>query len=514
MNKNTLDLTLKSSFTLTSYYQTWRFISPTGYIPVTGINVNSTLLSLQIGQTYNLDPVIQGLSGGTPTYTTLYKESLNTNIASINTGGIITANEEGHALIIVYSSFDYKIEKYIHVYVYQSVAPNGLKVGVDYYLKNKESNKYASVKNASTQSGTIIQQWQAETEPHFRFRVEYLGNNLYVIRPMSNESLALDVYNASSQSGAAVQQYTWNNTNAQKWYITLNADGTYRLSAACATNNALTVVTPYNQNGSSINSITYSGSNAQKWCFEEARNYTSTVNNYFDNAMNERWNATNSEMQKGISLFSKIASEFFLKKFGLTVNFPSATSYSTIADECPTATDINSECTCSGLSQGTTHTCNRNMLNSMSENTIPGLYEARVLWIGRITWEWDSLSVKHTVNGAAVTINRMSVLMFSCNGGNNTSFSNFYNQNGLCTTYLHELCHVFGAKDTYCNGKPSDDEPCSTPNCATCHPELGYSEYCIMDNWDTKPIIIGDDAVNIDDYLCDKCKEDIRNYLK
>jgi hypothetical protein len=193
MNKNTLDLTLKSSFTLTSYYQTWRFISPTGYIPVTGINVNSTLLSLQIGQTYNLDPVIQGLSGGTPTYTTLYKESLNTNIASINTGGIITANEEGHALIIVYSSFDYKIEKYIHVYVYQSVAPNGLKVGVDYYLKNKESNKYASVKNASTQSGTIIQQWQAETEPHFRFRVEYLGNNLYVIRPMSNESLALDV---------------------------------------------------------------------------------------------------------------------------------------------------------------------------------------------------------------------------------------------------------------------------------------------------------------------------------
>jgi hypothetical protein len=34
-----------------------------------------------------------------------------------------------------------------------------------------------------------------------------------------------------------------------------------------------------------------------------------------------------------------------------------------------------------------------------------------------------------------------------------------------------------------------------------------------MDNWDTKPIIIGDDAVNIDDYLCDKCKEDIRNHL-
>jgi hypothetical protein len=285
------------------------------------------------------------------------------------------------------------------------------------------------------------------------------------------------------------------------------------LSAACATNNALTVVTPYNQNGSSINSITYSGSNAQKWYFEEARNYNSTVNNYFDNAMNERWNATNSEMQKGISLFSKIASAFFRNVFESIVEFPSAISYSTIADECPTATDINSECTCSGLSQGTTHTCNRNMLNSMSENTIPGLYEARVLWIGRITWEWDSLSVKHTVNGAAVTINRMSVLMFSCNGGNNTSFSNFYNQNGHCSTYIHELCHVYGAKDTYCNADPVNNKPCTNPNCATCHPELGYSEYCIMDNWDTKPIIIGDDAVNIDDYLCDKCKEDIRNHL-
>lgn len=82
------------------------------------------------------------------------------------------------------------------------------------------------------------------------------------------------------------------------------------------------------------------------------------------------------------------------------------------------------------------------MLESMSGDTFPGLYEARVLWIGRTTWEWNSSNIKSIANGG-VTINKMSVLMFSRNWGNNTSFSNFYNQNGHCSTYIHELCHVY-----------------------------------------------------------------------
>jgi len=88
---------------------------------------------------------------------------------------------------------------------------------------------------------------------------------------------------------------------------------------------------------------------------------------------------------------TNISQRFFADYLGLRTTFPSISNYCTIADTCPTATTINTECTCPGLIREDTHTSNRHMLSAMSSYTIPGFQQARCLWIGRLTWEWGEI---------------------------------------------------------------------------------------------------------------------------
>ncbi|HBL84602.1 MAG: hypothetical protein A2Y17_00605 [Clostridiales bacterium GWF2_38_85] len=122
--------------------------------------------------------------------------------------------------------------------------------------------------------------------------------------------------------------------------------------------------------------------------------------------------------------------------------------------------------------------------------------------------------VKTEINGGAVTIDKKSIMMFRCNFGSNTSFEYLYNKNLHLTTYMHETAHLYGAKDSYHNWVKDEygDDICINPICAYHHPEAGYGDACIMAN--INPILIGVNAVDLEDALCDKCKEDIRKFTK
>jgi len=193
--------------------------------------------------------------------------------------------------------------------VYNYTAPNGLHDGGIYYLRNKRSGKYVSIENSSINNEANIQQWEKEFSPHFRFKLSYLGNNLYSLKPISNLDLAMDVEGGSLLPGANVRQYTWNNTSAQKWLITINTDSTYTISPQCATYNALSVVSPYLENGNNIASNYNTYADEQKWYFEETTNSNIAITNYYDDSMNIRWNATNSQLEQAISSYSNCAGQ-------------------------------------------------------------------------------------------------------------------------------------------------------------------------------------------------------------
>ncbi len=94
---------------------------------------------------------------------------------------------------------------------------------------------------------------------------------------------------------------------------------------------------------------------------------------------------------------------------------------------------------------------------------------------------------------------------------NGLTLSEFIQSGRVKRSSLHELCHTFGAKDSYCFGKPSPTSKCSNENCTTCYTTNNeYEDQCIMAN------LHGEDVINTayEDLLCDRCKQDVYNYIK
>jgi len=149
------------------------------------ISLNTTNLSIVEGDTFSLTATTQ------PSGLSVTWRSTNTTVATVSSSGIVTANKAGETLIsasVVSNGSTYT--SYCTVYVY---IPTGI-----YYVKNYQSNYYLNVFQGRASNNTNVEQYgkyadsvSGATRTRQMWRINYLGNGVYSIRPLNKLDMGL-----------------------------------------------------------------------------------------------------------------------------------------------------------------------------------------------------------------------------------------------------------------------------------------------------------------------------------
>ena len=152
--------------------------------------------------------------------------SSNTNVATVSsTAGVVTGKKAGLAVITAKSTVNSSIIGSFVVNV--SELPNGT-----YFFKNKQTGKILDIQGPSSNSGTIIHQWQYYGHDSQKWILELQTDGYYTIKS-AYSGLYLSVQGNSSYENAAIMQLSGGNGTGQKWKITKTDSGAYKINAKC-----------------------------------------------------------------------------------------------------------------------------------------------------------------------------------------------------------------------------------------------------------------------------------------
>ncbi len=243
------------------------------------------------------------------------------------------------------------------------------------------------------------------------------------------------------------------------------------------------------------------------------------IQNYYDDGMLKRWNTTDDGIKGAIGILAMqdLAYNFFSEleyngtNLGIELNFTSPEKYESEGDRCAKTSINATECNCTGEDHVKEQNIRADFNKNKPHRTCPRMIP--VLWTGHVSVnDYDNdgiIEENEVIDNGAVTINRSYIVILNRGGHMNLDLSllDFASSGEIQRAYLHELCHAMGASDSYCLDKYNGN--CENDRCATCYPNKGYAGDCIMAN-------LHFDSINVYDYndlLCDKCKEDIYNFL-
>ena len=136
-----------------------------------------------------------------------------------------------------------------------------------YYIKQKDTNKYLSLANSSTNNGTnLILTTTTSNSSIFNIETTTINNNdrtmpdgYYMIKSSINTNQVLDVNNGNKANNSNVALYKRNNANNQIWYFRYANNGYYYITSAMNPNTALT------NSSNNVNLYKLSNSNNQQW---------------------------------------------------------------------------------------------------------------------------------------------------------------------------------------------------------------------------------------------------------
>lgn len=155
--------------------------------------------------------------------------SSNSDVASVDQNGLVTANNAGIASITaktvnsaIYSSATIRVNR-TTTYI-----ENGT-----YCLKLKNTNSYLDHQGGVT-NGTNVHLWDGDgnSNPNQKISLERIDDNRYLLRSSSSTDLLIDVNRGSSYSdpisvGKNVDLWKNNDWEAQEWLFTKTYDGYY-----------------------------------------------------------------------------------------------------------------------------------------------------------------------------------------------------------------------------------------------------------------------------------------------
>ena len=202
--------------------------------------------------------------------------SSNTYIATVNGSGKVTAVNPGTAIITVTYRNSSGVTKTDTCTVYVK-----LDDGV-YYIKNEYSNKYVNVENGKINSQTNVYQYTKYTSDPSRLRqlwkIKYLGNGYYSIRPMHKLNMGLDV------TGSNVDIYTIGTNDTltgvasyAKWTINGVSGGRFALYNNGSSSKALALESQSASNSVNICVQSFNSTLTQLWEFEKISNPPSGI---------------------------------------------------------------------------------------------------------------------------------------------------------------------------------------------------------------------------------------------
>ncbi len=165
-------------------------------------------------------------SGSTISQSVTWSSS-NTNVAKVNSAGVVTGVSQGTATITAKSTYNTSWSASCTVNV--SALQNGT-----YYIQSKASlSKVVDIKDSNTAAGESIHQFDFEGTNDQKWIFELQQDGYYTIKSV-HSNLYLSVKDNSSNSGAEVVQNPDGNADGQRWAIIKTSSGAYKIKAKCA----------------------------------------------------------------------------------------------------------------------------------------------------------------------------------------------------------------------------------------------------------------------------------------
>lgn len=233
---------------------------------VSDITLNATSIDiLQNGGTRTLT------AATTPSGQSVTWSSSNTAIATVSSSGVVTGLKAGTATITATATDAAGEKHYAYCVVYVRLA-NGV-----YYFKNQYSGKYMHAENNGIAHYTNVSQYTKGTVQNSLeqlsqlWRVWYLGEGLYSIRPYHKLNLGLTVY-----VGQNVRLYDLGTNDtlsgvgyASSWAIERISDTAYRIRQYGRVEDVLSLESLSASNNINIRAAADSTSTSQNWILEK-----------------------------------------------------------------------------------------------------------------------------------------------------------------------------------------------------------------------------------------------------
>lgn len=257
------------SYNRSSEYRPSLTVTYNNPAPMPDIQLQQESVALSVGGTKQLTSNMS-----TTGYTVTWSSS-NTYIATVSSGKV-TAVNPGTAIITVTYKNSSGVTKTDTCTVYVKLAD-----GV-YYIKNVSSNKYVNVENGKIKNQTNVYQYAKYTSDPSRLRqlwkIKYLGNGYYSIRPMHKLNMGLDV------TGSNVDIYTIGTSDTlsgvasyAKWTINGVSGGRFALYNNGSSSKALALESQSASNSVNICVQSFNSTLTQLWTFEKISNPPSGI---------------------------------------------------------------------------------------------------------------------------------------------------------------------------------------------------------------------------------------------
>lgn len=240
-------------------------------VTVTNRNVEPTKIEvdnkypavMNNGATLQLNATV---SPANATDKTVTWSSSNTDVASVNQNGLVTANNAGTAIITAKSSN-------ASVYSTSTIRVNRTTTYLEngtYCLKLKGTSSYLD-HQGGTSNGTNVHLWSGDgnSNNNQKIVIDRIDDNRYMLRSAASNNLLIDVNRGSSYSdpiaiGKNIDLWENNDWEAQEWLFTRTYDGYYIIRLNMHQDGAIEA--SGKDNGSNIYFGTYNPENdMQKW---------------------------------------------------------------------------------------------------------------------------------------------------------------------------------------------------------------------------------------------------------
>ncbi len=148
-----------------------------------------------------------------------------------------------------------------------------------YFLKNKQTGRYADIKGPTMASGTTIHQWQFHGGNSQKWVFNYLGDGYYSIKSNNSSSpYYLGVKNDSTGLDVDIVLRTGTITDGMKWRIELTQNGAYKIipKTGEASGYVLATSTSNTTNGAKLIQGDYIDNNSYRdeWLLHQQKDYT------------------------------------------------------------------------------------------------------------------------------------------------------------------------------------------------------------------------------------------------